>query len=426
MNIEIRKEAEALHSYVVNLRKHFHQHPELSLEEWETTKRIEEELMQMEIPFTRAAETGVIGIIGNQGPVIALRADIDALKVEEQNDIVYKSCVPGVMHACGHDAHTAALLGAAKILKAHEAELGCTVKLIFQPGEEISRGAKMILEAGHLDHVEQIFGLHVFADIPVGYVNIEPGPRMAESDYFKISIKGRQGHAGKPQQCVDATVAAASMIINLQQIVSRETNPIDSAVVSIGYVQCGSVRNVIAGSAFMEGTVRTFSREEGRRIKNAVKRVAMGTAAAYHATANVEYNLSAHPAVDNDPDVAEIAFSGATKVFDEKAFIEVPKMMLGEDFSVYQQRIPGAFAFIGAGNEEMGRAYPNHHEKFNIDENAVTNSVMMYLSYVQEYVNRKEQEAKGQGTVKKNSSQEGGLFGRFQKLRKEREAARKG
>ena len=363
----------------------------------------------------------MIGLIGSKGPVIALRADIDALKVEEQNDIVYKSCVPGVMHACGHDAHAAALLGAARILKAHEEELNCTVKLIFQPGEEVSKGAKMILEAGHLDHVEQIFGLHVFADIPVGYVNVEPGPRMAESDYFKISIKGRQGHAGKPQQCVDATVAAAAMILNLQQIVSRETNPIDSAVVTIGHVECGTVRNVIAGSAVLEGTVRTFSREEGRRIKNAVKRVAMGTAATYHATANVEYNLSAHPAVDNDLDVAEIAFGGAQKVFDERAFIEVPKMMLGEDFSVYQQRIPGAFAFIGAGNEEMGRAYPNHHEKFNIDEDAVTNAVMMYLAYVQEYVNRREQEAKGQKAEKKSQAPESGLFGRFQKLRKERE-----
>lgn len=423
MNIEIRKEAQELHSYVVNLRKHFHQHPELSLEEWETSKRIQEELTEIGVPVTPVAETGVIGLIGSGGPVIALRADIDALKVEEQNDIVYKSCVPGVMHACGHDAHTAALLGAARILKAHEDELNCTVKLIFQPGEEVSKGAKMILEAGHLDHVEQIFGLHVFADIPVGYVNIEPGPRMAESDYFKITIKGRQGHAGKPQQCVDATVAAAAMILNLQQIVSRETNPIDSAVVTIGHVECGTVRNVIAGSAVLEGTVRTFSREEGRRIKNAVKRVAMGTAATYHATANVEYNLSAHPAVDNDLDVAEIAFSGAAQVFDRKAFLDVPKMMLGEDFSVYQQRVPGAFAFIGAGNEEMGRAYPNHHEKFNIDEDAVTNSVMMYLAYVQEYVNRKEQEAKGKGTgsERKAAAQEGGLFGRFQKMRRERE-----
>ena len=171
--------------------------------------------------------------------------------------------------------------------------------------------------------------------------------------------------------------------------------------------------------------MRTFSRAEGKRIAAAVRRVAMGTAAAYHATADVEYVLAAHPAVDNDAEVAEIAFAGARKAFEEDAFIEVPKMMLGEDFSVYQQRIPGAFAFVGAGNEEMGRAYPNHHEKFNIDERAVTNSVMLYVAYVQEYVNRREQEAKGLSTERQAFVQEGGLRGRFQKLKKEREAAKK-
>ncbi len=418
MNIEIRKETEQIRNYVVNLRKHFHQNPELSLEEWETSKRIKRELEEMEVPFIEMAGTGVIGLLGQGDPVIALRADMDALKIQEQTDVGYKSCTPGVMHACGHDAHTAALLGAARILKAHEAELSCTVKLIFQPAEEICRGAKMVMDAGYLDHVSQIFGLHVFADIPVGAVNIVPGPRMAESDLFTITIRGRQGHAGKPQQCIDATVTAAATIMNLQQIVSRETNPIDSAVVNIGHLECGTVRNVVAGSAVMEGTVRTFSRAEGKRIAAAVRRVAMGTAAAYHATADVEYVLSAHPAVDNDPEVTEIAYEGARKVFEESAFIDVPKMMLGEDFSVYQQRIPGAFAFIGAGNEEMGRAYPNHHEKFNIDERAVTNSVMMYLAYVQEFVNRKD--APARQPEEDQSGQQGGLRGRLQRMKKNR------
>ncbi|MEI3176239.1 MAG: amidohydrolase [Lachnospiraceae bacterium] len=208
--------------------------------------------------------------MGKGEPVIALRADIDALKIDEKTDVAYKSCTPGVMHACGHDAHTAALLGAAKILKAHEEELNCTIKLLFQPAEEVCRGAKMVMDSGYLDHVEQIFGLHVFADIPVGYINIEPGPRMAESDLFTITVTGRQGHAGKPQQCVDATVAAAAVIMNLQQIVARETNPIDSAVVNIGHLVSGTVRNVVAGSAFMEGTVRMFPepRENGSRMRS--------------------------------------------------------------------------------------------------------------------------------------------------------------
>ena len=425
MNIDIRKETEQIRNYVVNLRKHFHQNPELSMEEWETSKRIKTELEEMEIPYIELAETGVIGLVGKGEPVIALRADIDALKIDEKTDVAYKSCTPGVMHACGHDAHTAALLGAAKILKAHEEELNCTIKLLFQPAEEVCRGAKMVMDSGYLDHVEQIFGLHVFADIPVGYINIEPGPRMAESDLFTITVTGRQGHAGKPQQCVDATVAAAAVIMNLQQIVARETNPIDSAVVNIGHLVSGTVRNVVAGSAFMEGTVRTFSRAEGKRIEDAVKRVSVGTAAAYHAVAQVDYVLAAHPAVDNDPDVAEIAYCGARKVFEERAFLEVPKMMLGEDFSVYQQRIPGAFAFIGAGNEEMGRAYPNHHEKFNIDERAVTNAVMVHLAYVQEYVNRRAEAAKGHKVEHEAVFPEKGLKGRFQRLKKDKEAVKR-
>ncbi len=425
MNIEIRKETEQIRNYVVNLRKHFHQNPELSLEEWETSKRIKRELEEMEIPFIEMAGTGVIGILGQGEPIIALRADMDALKIQEQTDVGYKSCNPGVMHACGHDAHTASLIGAARILKAHEAELNCTVKLIFQPAEEICKGAKMVMDEGYLDHVSQIFGLHVFADIPVGFVNIVPGPRMAESDLFTITIKGRQGHAGKPQQCIDATVTAAATIMNLQQIISRETNPIDSAVVNIGHLEAGSVRNVVAGSAVMEGTVRTFSRSEGKRIAAAVRRVAMGTAAAYHATADVEYILSAHPAVDNDPAVTEIAEAGARKVFEESAFLDVPKMMLGEDFSVYQQRIPGAFAFIGAGNEEMGRAYPNHHEKFNIDERAVTNCVMMYLAYVQEFVNRNCAGPVKAAAAAGTEQAAGGLRGKLQKMKRDRESAKK-
>ena len=325
MNIEIRKETEQIRNYVVNLRKHFHQNPELSLEEWETSKRIKRELEEMEIPFIEMAGTGVIGILGQGEPIIALRADMDALKIQEQTDVGYKSCNPGVMHACGHDAHTASLIGAARILKAHEAELNCTVKLIFQPAEEICKGAKMVMDEGYLDHVSQIFGLHVFADIPVGFVNIVPGPRMAESDLFTITIKGRQGHAGKPQQCIDATVTAAATIMNLQQIISRETNPIDSAVVNIGHLEAGSVRNVVAGSAVMEGTVRTFSRSEGKRIAAAVRRVAMGTAAAYHATADVEYILSAHPAVDNDPAVTEIAEAGRGRYLRSRPFWTCPK-----------------------------------------------------------------------------------------------------
>lgn len=383
--MNIKKETELIRNYVVSLRKHFHMYPELGLEEYETSKRIKEELSNMEIPYISAGETGVIGFVGKGENVIALRADMDALRVTEKNEVSYRSKNEGVMHACGHDAHMAALLGAASILKKYEADLNCTIKLIFQPSEENCRGAKLIVEEGHLDHVEEIFGLHVFGDIPCGMISIEAGPRMAASDIFKITINGKSGHAGKPQQCVDATIAGAALILNLQSIISREMDPVESAVVTIGHFVSGTQHNIVSGEAFIEGTVRTFSVEHAKYIEQAVKRIANSTAAVYSCTCDVEYKRSAHPVVVNDENVVETAYAAAEKLFEKEKLVEIPKMMLGEDFSVYQRSIPGAFAFVGGGNEELGRAYPNHHERFNIDEKAVTNSTLLYVGYVMEY-----------------------------------------
>lgn len=382
--MNIRQETEIIRNYVVNLRKHFHMYPELGMQEYETAKRIRQELTNMEIPYINVGETGIIGIIGQGNKVIALRADMDAIRVQEKNEVGYVSKNQGIMHACGHDAHMAALLGAAFILKRHEKELNSTVKLIFQPSEENCKGAKLITEAGHLDHVEEIFGLHVFGDIPCGIINVEEGPRMAASDIFKIKIFGKSGHAGKPHLCHDATVAGAALIMNLQSIVSREMDPVSTAVVTIGQFHAGSQHNVIAGEAYLEGTVRTFSVQNGKMIQKSIKRITKATVDAYNCTADIEYISSAHPAVINDKATVEIASSAANKLFPKEAIRHIPKMMLGEDFSIYQQRIPGTFAFVGAGNEELGRDYPNHHECFNIDEKAVTNATMLYVGYVME------------------------------------------
>lgn len=379
--INIRKEVEKRSNYIIRLRKHFHQHPELSRKEFETAKRIREELTNMEIPFVMAGETGIIGLVGHGEKIIALRADMDALPLQENTMVAYKSVNDGVMHACGHDAHMAALLGAADILKSHEDELKCTIKLIFQPSEENCQGAKLICESGCLDDVDEIFGIHVFGDIPCGKISIQPGPRMAASDIFKVHIKGKSGHAGKPQQCVDATLAGAACIMNLQSIISREFDPLNSAVVTVGHIQSGSAHNIISGEAFIEGTARTFSHEDQRHIEESVKRIIYSTSQTYNATAVVDYQRSLHPIVDNDELVTERVLRAAKKVFPENAIIEVPKMFLGEDFSVYQQQIPGTFAFVGAGNEAMGRAYPNHHNCFNIDEKAVLNATILFLAY---------------------------------------------
>lgn len=385
--MDIIKETKLIKNYVVSLRKHFHMYPELGLEEFETSKRIKEELSNMEIPFISVAETGVIGFIGRGEKVIALRADMDALRIVEKNEVSYKSRNEGVMHACGHDAHMASLLGAASILKKYEDDLKCTIKLIFQPSEENCKGARLIVDEGHLDHVEEIFGLHIFGDIPCGQISIESGPRMAASDIFNIRITGRSGHAGKPQQCVDATIAGAAVVLNLQSIISREMDPIESAVVTIGHFISGSQHNIISGESFIQGTVRTFSIEHAKYIEKAVNRIATSTAISYNCTCEVEYKRSAHPVVVNDEHVVRTAYEAAKKLFDEKMIVHIPKMMLGEDFSVYQKRVPGAFAFVGGGNEELGRAYPNHHERFNIDEKAVINATKLFLGYVEEYNN---------------------------------------
>lgn len=382
--MDIKEEVDKRSNYVVRLRKHFHKYPELSMVEYETSKRIKEELSNMEIPFVTAGETGIIGFIGTGKRVIALRADMDALKITEKNEVGYRSVNPGVMHACGHDAHMAALLGAADVLKTFEKELTCTIKLIFQPSEEDCRGARLICDQGHLDDVNEIFGLHVFGDIPCGNISIQPGPRMAASDIFKIRVDGRSGHAGKPQQCIDATVAGAAMVLNLQTIISREFDPVSAAVVTIGHFESGTQHNIISGEAFIEGTARTFHHRDGNHIEKSVKRIAYNTASTFNATAHVDYQRSLHPVVNNDFDLTQKAIRAAKKVFTEDAFVDIPRMFLGEDFSVYQQRVPGTFAFVGAGNESLGRDFPNHHNRFNIDEKAVINATRLYVAFALE------------------------------------------
>lgn len=380
--MDIKKEVELLSNYIIRLRKHFHMFPELAMEEYETSRRIKEELINMEIPFISVGETGVIGIVGRGEKVYALRADMDALKIQEKTQVGYKSTIPNVMHACGHDAHMAALLGAAEILKKYESDLKCTIKLIFQPAEEVCLGAKLVTDSGHLDDVSGIFGLHVFGDIPCGKISIEEGPRMAASDIFKIHITGKSGHAGKPHQAIDATLVGAATIMNLQSVVSREFDPVDSAVVTIGKFNSGSQHNVISGDAYIEGTARTFSNEAGKHIEHSVKRIAYATATTYGATAHVDYQRSLHPVVINERKITEVAKSAAEKLFQKDDIIDIPKMMLGEDFSIYQQNIPGVFAFVGGGNESLGRAFPNHHECFNIDEKAVLNSTQLFVEFV--------------------------------------------
>ena len=364
------------------LRQEFHRIPELSMEEKETTDRICDKLSAMGIVPARLAPTGAVAYIGPKkaGCTIALRADIDGLPVAEATGLRFASEHPGRMHACGHDGHIAGLLGAAEILKEVETELSVRVKLIFQPSEENASGAAHILKQGVLSDVDQIFGLHLFSDMDTGEISIEEGPRMAQTDRFSITFYGRGGHAGKPHQCVDATVMAADFVMSAQSIVAREVDPAEGAVVTVGSLHSGSQYNVISGQADVEGTCRSYRESVAGHLRDAVKARAEHIAAFYGGKAEIRYQYGAHPPVINDMGLTAKIADKAEQLIGRK-LVHVPPMMLGEDFSWYQTKVPGVFAFLGC-HRPGTECFPNHHPKFDIDEAALTDAVLLHLSAV--------------------------------------------
>lgn len=378
--MNIIQEVNQARERIVKYRQDLHRCPETAFEEYETTAYIKRQLDAMGISYTPLYPTGIVAKIGEGRISAALRADIDALKVKEETECPFSSEHQGYMHACGHDGHAAILLGAAGILKEHEKELSKKVFLVFQPAEETAQGAKLVLESGLLEDVKEIFGLHIFSGIEAGKISLEAGPRMAATDWFSIDIRGKSGHAGKPHLCTDASVIAAATVMNLQTIVSRNTDPLDSAVVTVGKMTSGTARNVISGSARIEGTVRTFSEETERMVKERVIEIAAGTAGQLGGEAAVDYPPSSHPPLINGESTVERAMRGAEKIFSEKDFVHVPPMMLGEDYSNYLKKIPGAFAFVGGGKDQ----FPNHHGRFDMDEKALISGVKLMLAYVME------------------------------------------
>lgn len=377
------KEVREEHLNTVMTRRKYHRCPELGMKEFETTRMIGEDLRALGIEALPLTPTGLMAYIGREDAyTIALRADIDGLMITEEADCDFKSQKEGYMHACGHDAHIAGLLAAAKILKAHEADLSVRVKLIFQPSEENTLGAKQIISEGVLDDVDEVFGLHLFSDLEYGTLSVEEGPRMAQTDRFKLVFKGSGGHAGKPHQCIDATIMAADFAMSSQTIVAREVNPIDSAVVTIGHLSSGTQYNIISESALVEGTCRSFSEEVAAHLKKGIEKRAENIADYYGGSVTIDYDFGAHPPVSNDGALADRIRRAAEKFMDKDLFKRVPKLMLGEDFSWYQVKVPGVFAFVGCGNKEAGIIYPNHHPKFSIDERALEHAALLHLAAV--------------------------------------------
>ncbi|WP_226640294.1 M20 peptidase aminoacylase family protein [Bacillus tropicus] len=357
---------EQLTETLISIRRNLHEHPELSYEEFETTKAIKNWLEEKNITIINSnLETGVIAeISGNRnGPLIAIRADIDALPIQEETNLPYASKIHGKMHACGHDFHTAAIIGAAYLLKEKESSLSGTVRFIFQPAEESSNGACKVIEAGHLHGVQAIFGMHNKPDLPVGTIGIKDGPLMAGVDRFEIEIHGVGTHAAVPDAGVDPIVASSQIVMALQTIVSRNISSSHNAVVSVTNIHSGNTWNVIPEKATLEGTVRTFQTETREKIPALMKRIIQGVSDALGVKTEFRF-YAGPPAVHNDTSLTNLSTQVAETM--NLNIISPTPSMAGEDFSFYQQEIPGSFVFMGtSGTHEW------HHPAFTVDERAL-------------------------------------------------------
>ncbi len=358
--------AEPLYEQLVAIRRQLHAHPELSHEEFETTAAIRGWLEEAGIRIADyPLRTGVVAEVGGLlgGPVMAIRADIDALPLQEETGLQFASRVPGKMHACGHDFHTAAVLGAALLLKKREAELEGTVRFLFQPAEEKAKGASQVIASGALEGVKAVFGLHNKPDLPVGTIGIKAGPLMAAADGFIVEVKGLGTHAAVPEGGIDPIVASAHIITALQSIVSRNVGALDGAVVSVTRLNSGTAWNVIAEQAVFDGTLRTFDEKVRTKVRERFEQIVTGVGAALGAQASVRW-LDGPPAVVNDRRWAEAAAAVANSI--GLHVVEPLPSPAGEDFSFYLQHVPGSFFFLGtSGPQEW------HHPAFDVDERAL-------------------------------------------------------
>lgn len=367
---------------VVELRRAIHRRPELGFEERATAQLVEAELERLQIPHRRVARTGVVGVLRGAlpGAVAALRADMDALPVQERTELPFASEVPGVMHACGHDAHTAMLLGAAHVLASKRASLAGSVVFLFQPAEEGPGGAQPMIEEGVLDDppVDAIAMLHVDVRLPAGAVSITPGAVNASADELEIVVRGRGGHGAAPHTAVDAIPASCAIVLALQNIASRETDPLGSVVVTVGTISGGYRNNVIADEVRMTGTLRAHDPLVREQLESRVRRIVEGVAAAYGTQAEIRV-VYGYPPVVND---AALAQAFAREVAREGISVEpLPPTMGAEDFAYFAQRVPGVLVRLGVRNEALDAVHPGHSPEFRIDEAALPIGVRTLVAF---------------------------------------------
>ena len=392
----IMEAAGELEKTIIATRRYFHERPELSSKEVETSNSICRRLGTMGIPYERVAKTGIIATIKGTAPDayaadgsprrrIALRADIDALPVTERTELPYASANEGVMHACGHDCHIAMLLGAARILNDMRDELHGEVRLLFQPAEEISIGSRQMMKAGALEGVDGIYGAHIWSEVPAGSISCAPGQRMAHTDWFRIDIEGVSAHGSMPHKGVDAVVVAAELVVALQVLVSRDTSPFEPTVVTVGEIHGGEARNIMAGSAYLTGTIRTWSEETRAAMPKRLEDLVQRSARAFGAKATLTYQEGNRGLV-NEPQAAERARKAVVKLFGEGAVSDYEGTLAGEDFSEYMRTVPGVFVFVGCGNPKLGAVHPQHSCFYRVDESVLKNGAALAAQYAVDFL----------------------------------------
>ena len=375
---DLRQDIDEIMPGVIADRRHLHQYPELGFQEFQTAKFVAERLQALGVEDIRTgiATTGVTGLIRGTAPgpdkVVLLRSDMDALPIEEENEVEYRSRVPGTMHACGHDAHTAMLLAVARLLTERRDRFSGTVKLMFQPAEEGGGGARVMIEEGILNDppVDAAFALHVAQEEPVGTISVRPGPIMAAADRFTIHITGRGGHGAQPHLTIDPIAVGSQIVLALQTIVSREVDPNEPAVVTVGAFRAGEALNVIPDTAELRGTVRSFVPAIREQLASRVQEIARGVGAAMRASVEVDYRYG-YPVTINEPGMTELVREVATGVVGADNVLEAPRHMGAEDFSYVLEKVPGCFFFLGTRNPEKGKIWGHHHPRFDIDEDAM-------------------------------------------------------
>jgi amidohydrolase len=392
MDNQIPEQIETVRDELVALRRDFHKHPELGFEEYRTAKVIESYLQDLGLTPQRMAKTGVVALLegSRPGPVLMLRADMDALPVSEENELEYKSQNPGVMHACGHDAHMAMLLVAAKVLSNNKSAIAGTIKVVFQPNEEIA-GALRMVEEGVLDHprVDAVMGLHVWTPVESGKIGITAGPVMGGLDVFKMTILGKGGHTGVPEDAVDPVIAAANLIQTVQTIQTREISNLRSTIIMFGKIAAGTKSNIIPDKVEMEGSIRFLYKggpDSTEQPTERFVRISEQVCRTHRCTCEIDITHENIPLI-NDPQMTALARRTAEAVFGGKDAVIDNVTIASEDFSEFSARVPGVFMFLGAGNEKKRTTFSHHNPRFNIDEDVLLNGVAMLVHGALNYFN---------------------------------------